>query len=120
MTFVLEKPVSARVIRTDAEAIAVAHELAEKFAKESSERDRERRLPYLEVQKLSQSGLLAMTVPQEYGGAGVSNVTMVDVLKILSEGDSSLGQIPQNHLYSVEALRIDGTPEQKQFFFDLT
>jgi SfnB family sulfur acquisition oxidoreductase len=119
MTFVLEKPLSARVICTDAEAIAVAYKLAEEFAKESSDRDRERRLPYLEVQKLSQSGLLAMTVPQEYGGAGVSNVTMVDVLKILSEGDSSLGQIPQNHLYSVEALRMDGTPEQKQFFFDL-
>lgn len=119
MTFVLEKPVSARVIRSDVEAIAVAQELAEEFAKEASERDRERRLPYPEVQTLSRSGLLAITVPKEYGGAGVSNVTLVNVLKILAEGDSSLGQIPQNHLYSVEALRIDGTEAQKQFFFDL-
>ncbi|UBF29968.1 SfnB family sulfur acquisition oxidoreductase (plasmid) [Kovacikia minuta CCNUW1] len=119
MTFVLEPPVSARVIRSDAEAIAVAQELADEFEKDASERDRKRQLPYAEVQKLSQSGLLAITVPKEYGGAGVSNVTLVDVLKILSEGDSSLGQIPQNHLYSVEALRIDGTEAQKQFFFDL-
>jgi SfnB family sulfur acquisition oxidoreductase len=119
MTFVLEKPISARIIRSDAEAITVAQELADEFEKDASERDRQRQLPYAEVQKLSQSGLLAITVPKEYGGAGVSNVTLVDVLKILSEGDSSLGQIPQNHLYSVEALRIDGTEAQKQFFFDL-
>ncbi len=106
------------MIQSDTEAIAVAQELAEEFEKDASERDRQRKLPYAEVQKLSQSGLLAITVPKEYGGAGVSNVTLVDVLKILSEGDSSLGQIPQNHLYSVEALRIDGTEDQKRFFFD--
>lgn len=119
MTYVLEPVQTARVIRSDEEAIAVAKELAEDFAQAASERDKERRLPYEEVQKLSQSGLLAITVPKEYGGAFVSNVTLVEVLKILSEGDSSLGQLPQNHLYSVEALRIDGTEEQKRFFFDL-
>jgi len=119
MTYVLEPVQTARVIQSDAEAIAVAQELAEEFAQGASERDKERRLPYEEVQKLSQSGLLAITVPKEYGGAFVSNVTLVEVLKILSEGDSSLGQLPQNHLYSVEALRIDGTEQQKRFFFDL-
>lgn len=119
MTYVLEPVQTARVIQSDAEAIAVAKELAAEFAQAASERDKERRLPYKEVQKLSQSGLLAITVPKEYGGAFVSNVTLVEVLKILSEGDSSLGQLPQNHLYSVEALRIDGTEEQKRFFFDL-
>jgi SfnB family sulfur acquisition oxidoreductase len=119
MTYVLEPVQTARLIQTDEEAIAVAQELAAVFSQESAERDKTRRLPYAEVQQLSQSGLLAITVPQKYGGAGVSNVTLVDVLKILSEGDSSLGQLPQNHLYSVEALRIDGTEAQKQFFFDL-
>lgn len=119
MTYVLEPVQTAKVIQNDAEAIAVAKELAKEFAQAASERDKERRLPYEEVQKLSQSGLLAITVPKEYGGAFVSNVTLVEVLKILSEGDSSLGQLPQNHLYSVEALRIDGTEEQKRFFFDL-
>lgn len=119
MTYVLEPVQTARVIQSDAEAIAVAKELAAEFAQAASERDKERQLPYKEVQKLSQSGLLAITVPKEYGGAFVSNVTLVEVLKILSEGDSSLGQLPQNHLYSVEALRIDGIEEQKCFFFDL-
>lgn len=119
MTRILENPQTAHVIRSDEEALTVARELADEFAQGASERDKERRLPYEEVQKLSQSGLLAITVPKEYGGAFVSNVTLVEVLKILSEGDSSLGQLPQNHLYSVEALRLDGTEEQKRFFFDL-
>lgn len=107
----------ANVIRSDKEAIEIAQQLSAEFAKTSSQRDRERILPYEEVEQLSRSGLMAITVPQAYGGAAVSNVTLTEVIKILSAGDSSLGQIPQNHLYLVEALRIDGTEEQKQFFF---
>ncbi|MHC5732873.1 MAG: acyl-CoA dehydrogenase family protein, partial [Nostoc sp.] len=72
-----------------------------------------------EVEKFSQSGLWGITVPKEYGGAFVSSVTLAEVIKIISEADSSLGQIPQNHLYMVEAVRLDGTDEQKKFFFDL-
>ena len=41
------------------------------------------------------------------------------MVKIISEADPSIGQIPQNHLYMVEALRLDGTERQKRFFFDL-
>ncbi|MDX2216048.1 MAG: SfnB family sulfur acquisition oxidoreductase [Oculatellaceae cyanobacterium bins.114] len=119
MTYVLENTQTARVIKDDVEAIAVAKELAEEFAQGAAQRDADRQLPYAEVEKLSQSGLLAITVPKEYGGAGVSTVTLAEVLTILSAGDSSLGQLPQNHIYSVEALRIDGTEEQKAFFFDL-
>lgn len=119
MTYMLENTQQAHVISNDEEAISIARELADEFAQQSSERDRERLLPYQEVQKLSERGLLAITVPKEYGGAFVSNITLVEVLKILSAGDSSLGQIPQNHLYCVEALRLDGTEDQKRFFFDL-
>ncbi|MBD0304179.1 MAG: SfnB family sulfur acquisition oxidoreductase, partial [Tolypothrix sp. T3-bin4] len=117
MTNVVES--KAHVITSDVEAIAIAQELAVEFVKQDSERDRERRLPIQEVQQFSQSGLWGITVPQEYGGAFVSNVTLAEVIKIISEADSSLGQIPQNHLYMVEAIRLDGTPEQKRFFFDL-
>jgi SfnB family sulfur acquisition oxidoreductase len=109
----------AHVIRDDQEAIAVAQALAAEFLKEDSVRDRDRRLPIEEVKKFSQSGLWGITVPKEYGGAGVSNATLAEVIKIISEADSSLGQIPQNHLYMVEAIRLDGTAEQKHFFFDL-
>lgn len=109
----------AYVIQSDEEAIAIAKELATEFLNEDSVRDRDRRLPLEEVKKFSQSGLWGIIVPKEYGGAGVSNATLAEVIKIISEADSSLGQIPQNHFYMVEAIRLDGSEEQKRFFFDL-
>lgn len=119
MTPVVSSERKAHVIRDDAEAIAIAQQLSAEFAREAAERDRERRLPHAELEKLSESGLLGITVPREYGGAYVSNVTLAEVIKLLSEGDSSLGQIPQNHLYMIEAIRLSGTESQKQHFFQL-
>ncbi|SRR5579883_956685 len=109
----------AHVIKDDQEAIAIAKELAAEFVKGDSDRDRHRRLPVEEINKYSESGLWGITVPKEYGGAFVSNVTLAEVTKIISEADSSIGQIPQNHLYIVESIRLDGNEEQKKFFFDL-
>lgn len=109
---------TAHVIESDAEAISVAHRVADGLRKEASARDRDRRLPQEEVELFSSSGLWGITVPREYGGAFVSNVTLAEVVKIISEADPSIGQIPQNHLYMVEALRLDGSEQQKRFFFD--
>jgi len=109
---------SAHIIRDDREAIAVASRLASRFAQEASARDRDRRLPLKELDEFSQSGLWGITVPKEYGGAGVSNVTLAEVTAIIAEADSSLGQIPQNHFYMVEAVRLDGSEAQKKFYFE--
>ena len=98
MTSVIDTEQKAYLIRDDSEAIAIAHDLAAEFLKEDSERDRQRRLPAEEVKKFSQSGLWGITVPKEYGGAFVSSATLAEVIKIIAEADSSLGQIPQNHL----------------------
>jgi SfnB family sulfur acquisition oxidoreductase len=120
MTSVLiETEPKALVIQDDRVAISIAQELAAEFAQEDAIRDRDRRLPVEEVKKFSQSGLWGITVPKEYGGAFVSNVTLAEVIKIISQADPSLGQIPQNHLYMIEAIRLDGTDEQKRFFFNL-
>lgn len=109
----------AHRIADDGEAIRIAHEVAAELAKDASARDRDRRLPREEIELFSRSGLWGITVPKSHGGAGVSNVTLAEVVRIISEADPSLGQIPQNHLYMVEALRLDGTPEQQRFFFGL-
>ena len=61
----------ARRIRDDAEAIAVAEEISAKLAEGAAARDRDRILPYEEMELLSDTGLLAITVPKTYGGAGV-------------------------------------------------
>ncbi|WP_334175407.1 SfnB family sulfur acquisition oxidoreductase [Pseudoxanthobacter sp.] len=108
----------AHRIRTDAEAIEIARRLAEDFAREAAERDRTRRLPIAEIERYSQSGLWGITVPKDFGGAGVSNTTLAEVVAIISAADSSIGQIPQNHFYMVEALRLGGSEEQKRVYFE--
>ncbi|WP_109476015.1 SfnB family sulfur acquisition oxidoreductase [Paraburkholderia sp. C35] len=108
---------AVRVIADDAQAIAVAHELARRVAVGASERDRERRLPREEIEWFSQSGLWAITVPKAYGGAGVSFVTLTEVIKIVSAADPSLGQLPQNHFGLVDVIALTGTEEQKRHFF---
>ena len=107
----------AHIIRDDAEAIARAHEIAARLVEQASDRDRERRLPHEEIDWFSQAGLWAITVPKEYGGAGVSYVTVTEVIKIIAAADPSLAQLPQNHLGLVDVIALTGTPEQKQFFF---
>lgn len=105
------------VVRDDAEAIEIAHRLAAVFAPDAALRDRERRLPWAELEAFSASGLWGITVPREYGGAGVSNTTLAEVIAIIAAADGSRGQIPQNHFYALEVLRVGGTAAQKAFFY---
>lgn len=107
----------ATLLESEQHALAVAQELAKLFAATASERDGERLLPFDEMDALSQSGLLAITVPEEYGGLDVSNATLAEITAILAQADSSIGQIPQNHFYILEALRTDGSEDQKRYFF---
>ncbi|MBJ2256414.1 MULTISPECIES: SfnB family sulfur acquisition oxidoreductase [Pseudomonas] len=102
------------VIHSDAEALSVARELAAHFKRDSALRDRERRLPFDELELFSHTGLWGITVPKAYGGAGVSNVALAQVVALIAAADASLGQIPQNHFYALEVLRVNGTHEQKQ------
>lgn len=107
----------AHVIETDAEAIEIATRLAVDFARGAQERDRDRIWPKAELDAFSQSGLWSINVPKEYGGPGLSYVTLNRVITIISEADSSLGQIPQNHLGVVAAINTVADPAQKAILF---
>ncbi|MDF3835153.1 SfnB family sulfur acquisition oxidoreductase, partial [Cupriavidus basilensis] len=91
--------------------------LAAVFANGASERDRERRLPWEELDRWSESGLGGITVPREYGGAGVSYATLAKVFAILCAADPALGQIPQNHFGLLGVLREIGSESQKRRFY---
>jgi SfnB family sulfur acquisition oxidoreductase len=108
---------AAHLIRDDAEAIAVARALAPRIAEGAVERDQNRILPRAELDLFSASGLWGITVPRAYGGAEVSFATLAEVIAIISEADPSIGQIPQNHLGVVEALRVTGNEAQKRRFY---
>lgn len=110
---------AARIIRDDAEAIRVAHEVAELLLAGASERDLDRLVPVEIVDAFSNSGLWGITVPREYSGAEVSHATLAQVIAIVSAADPSLGQIPQNHYCLLEDIRLQGSEEQKRHFFAL-
>ncbi|MEU4411019.1 SfnB family sulfur acquisition oxidoreductase [Streptosporangium sp. NPDC023963] len=107
----------AHVIADDAEAIATARALAAEFAPGAADRDAGRLLPVAELDRLSASGLLAITVPREHGGAEVSAQTLAEVVRLLAAADPNIAQIPQSHFVYVNVLRRQGTPEQRKFFF---
>lgn len=108
---------TAHVIADDAEALAVAASLAAEFRAGASARDAERRLPREELDRLSTSGLLAVTVPAEHGGADVSASTLAEVFRLLASADASISQIPQSHFAYVNVILRQGTDEQRKFFF---
>ena len=108
---------TAALIRDDAHALEVARQLAARFAPGAAERDRQRALPFAEIDLYAQSGLWGLTVPRAFGGPAVSHVTLSEVTAIISEADPAIGQIPQNHHCLVDAIRLVGSAEQQRFFF---
>ncbi|WP_343551051.1 SfnB family sulfur acquisition oxidoreductase [Pantoea sp.] len=101
-------------INSAQQALQLAQELATRFQTGSAQRDRQRELPHLELQQLFQSGLGAITVPRAFGGIEISTAALAEIFVILSAADGSIGQVPQNHFYALEVLRINGSEAQKQ------
>ena len=104
----------AHIIQNDQEALEIAQQLSQQFKQNAVLRDAERILPFEEVEAFSQSGLWAITVPRQYGGAEVSSHTLAKIIALFSGVDGSIGQIPQNHFYALEVLRNTGTEQQKK------
>jgi SfnB family sulfur acquisition oxidoreductase len=101
------------------DAVAVADRLSAGFGVEASARDADRDLPHGPVRTLKDSGLLALSVPAEYGGVDAPAVVVAEVFRLLANADPSLAQIPHSHYTFLEALRLKGTPEQKAFFYGI-
>lgn len=107
----------AESVRSEQQALDVAAQLAQQFREGAATRDRERELPHHPLRTLFQSGLGAITVPEAYGGIAASTATLTSVISLLSEADAAVGQVPQNHFYALEVLRLNGSESQKQRFY---
>ncbi len=124
MTHDLPSPIAPRPaspahrLADDAEAIAIAERLAADFAREGAARDRDRRLPWVELDAFSQSGLWAMNVPKADGGPAVSYATVARVFAIIASGDASIAQIAQNHVSLIDVIRFDPDAARKRFLLD--
>lgn len=98
-------------------ALGVAAALSREFAEEAGVRDAERRLPHDQIKALKESGLLALSVPVEFGGVDAPIEVIAEVFRLIGHADGSLAQIPHSHYTFLEALRLQGTPSQQQFYY---
>jgi len=114
---ILRPSTPAHVIRANAEAIEIAEKLAADFAERSSIRDATREWPVRELDLYSQSGLWSLNVPKRFGGPELSYATIARVTEIISTGDSSIGQIAQNHIGVVAAIRTVSDEAQQKLLF---
>ena len=113
-------PTRPHTIGSESEALDIAQQLAEAFRPGAAARDRERRLPWAELERYTASGLGGISVPRAYGGLQASHETIAKVFVTLSAADASIGQIPQNQFALVHKLREAGTAaQQKRWFADV-
>ena len=108
---------SAHILRTDNEALEAAHALAAVAREQAAKRDRQRQLPWSQIEAFTQSGLGSITIPREFGGPQVSYVTLAEVFAIISAADPALGQIPQNQVGILSLVLNTATQAQKEQLF---
>lgn len=106
-------PSRPHLISSDAEAIEIARSLAPRLAEGAAARDRDRILPWEEIELFTASGLGGLTVPRQFGGPDVSHETLARVFSILAAADASVTQIPQNQFGVLALVRQIATPEQQ-------
>jgi alkylation response protein AidB-like acyl-CoA dehydrogenase len=66
------------------------------------------------VEQMKELGLFGLTVPEEYGGAGLDLMTYALVVAELSRGWMSLSGVLNTHFMGVYLLQQHGTDDQKQ------
>jgi len=87
----------------------------ERVAPMAEELDRESRFPYDLVAEMAELGLMGMTIPEDYGGAGADTVSYAIAVEELTRVDSSVAITMAAH-HSLGTLPIFsfGTVEQKR------
>lgn len=107
----------AKVLANDEQALSAARELASVARPGAAIRDRERQLPWAQIEQFSASGLGSILIGREFGGPQVSLETVAEVFRIISAADPALGQIPQNHFAILSMLAAGATPAQQRLLF---
>jgi short-chain 2-methylacyl-CoA dehydrogenase len=100
------------------------HELVRSTVREFAQRrvapvaeelDREARFPYELVAELAELGLMGMTIPEDYGGAGADTVSYAIAIEELTRIDSSVAiTVAAHHSLGTLPIYYFGTEEQKR------
>lgn len=101
-------------------ALATAKQLAEQFAQTAAERDKAGGNPKLERDLIRQSGLLGLSIPQQYGGQGANWKTIFQTIQSIAQVDSSLAHVYGFHHLLIVTVQLFAQPEQYSVWFEHT
>jgi len=106
----------AHVAASDAsfDPIAAAEQLAERLATTAVERDRAGGHASQEREWIRDSGLLALSVPREFGGRGAGWPTVYQAVRILARADSALAHLLGFHYLQLAGIQLYGTAQQQR------
>src|SRR5689334_24132020 len=86
-----------------------------RIAPVAAELDREHRFPYDLVAELAELGLMGMTIPEEYGGAGADTLSYAIAVEELTRIDSSVAiTVAAHHSLGTLPIFYFGSEEQKR------
>jgi alkylation response protein AidB-like acyl-CoA dehydrogenase len=87
----------------------------ERVAPFAEELDREGRFPYELLRELAELGLMGMTIPEEYGGAGADTVSYAIAVEELTRIDSSVAiTLAAHHSLGTLPIYYFGSEEQRR------
>jgi short-chain 2-methylacyl-CoA dehydrogenase len=87
----------------------------ERIAPVAEELDREQRFPYELVAELAELGLMGMTIPEQYGGAGTDTLSYAIAVEELTRIDSSVAiTVAAHHSLGTLPIYLFGNEQQKQ------
>jgi len=100
--------------------LQAADSLARQLAATAVERDRAGGHAAAERELIRSSGLLALTIPAEFGGTGADWPTFYAALRRIAKSDSALAHLFGFHHLQVATVLLYGTREQQQRQFEDT
>ena len=100
--------------------LEIARALAADFAETAVERDLRGGTPKAERDALRRSGLLAMSIPEQFGGQGAHWSQTLAVVRELARVDSSIAHVFGFHHLMLATVRLFARPEQWQPWFEQT
>lgn len=104
--------------RTEAKSFQrIAAVLSRELAASAVERDLRAGAPDQEIQRLRETGLLPLVVPQQYGGIGATWAEALKVVQELAKADGSIGQLYGNHLNLTALAEVSGTAIQAERYY---
>lgn len=85
-------------------------DLLPSIAAGAADRDRDRVLPREQVDALSASGALAVTVPTSAGGPGGGAAAAAEVTRLLATVDPNVAQVPHSHFVFLRLVDLAASP----------